>query len=687
MTAASSAFPSIMDETQRNFCTLNEKYIRLLAPAGAGKTLALLYRCKYLIEKNPQEKILLFTFTRVARGELLLRLRSNPDFKNCAANITVSTLNSYGHRIIKNKSSLISACKMIEKKERIWAVSNFLIPVVPKSKTLEKKMTDKKWRAFNAGKVMNMLDFFKSFGFDHEALRSESDFNVYWRNLESCGLKLKLGSILEDLKKMGLIKKDNEIYNNFFKFYVAATDHMKSMNLFTLEDQKYWGWKLSEKGSKLTGAARYAHIMIDEFQDINPIDLLFIKAIRNQHDASLTIVGDDDQAIFEWRGATPKYILDPEIYFSSIRYPMKFHTCILNRNYRSPKNIVEMSQRLIRNNIHRVEKNTKPVRMEQAKIFVKTDDGYDTVLSDILTAWNDPSIKNIAVVTRTRSQLIPYQILLASKQVPFFAAEDLNIFLTDAFNSLKDLIEIKQVHKDGHATSFLYYSEAILKLCDRVRKYPLNKNEREMLRNHMCQSEFSSFEVAVDHLYHYPLLGKIFKDDVCQILTKYLQTTTVAEMLEYVGNNFAGLQKDLHRADVDDDIFYTDPPFGELAEFSRRYGDEFDRFYFDVQKAIGTLSALLYHDEDSSSDSMQKSLDTKLHLMTALRTKGKEYDVVFILAANKMVWPFWRASTEEELEAERRLFYVSVTRTRKELHFRVYANNSPSPYLKELGLN
>ncbi|MBO7327172.1 MAG: ATP-dependent helicase, partial [Lentisphaeria bacterium] len=605
------------------------------------------------------------------------------EFQSCSNNITVSTLNSYGMRIVKNKSNLLSSFKMIEKKDRIWIVINHLAPVISKSPALEKKMSDKRWRVFNASTVLDFIDIFKSLGFDHEKLNSESDFLAYWHDLEKNGLHLKLEAIAEDLSRIGLIKKTSEIYRNFFKFYVAAADHLKGMNLYTLEDQKYWGWKYSEKGLRLTGAARYSHIMVDEFQDINPVDLLLIKSIRNQHDATLTVVGDDDQTIFEWRGATPHYILDPEQYFSTIRYPMKFTTCILNRNYRSPKNIVEMSGKLIANNTKRVEKNTVAVQKTSAKIQTFPISDYDAAVQAILKSWEDPAVEKVAVISRKRSQLIPYQILFASHSVPFFAAEDLNVFLTESFNSLKDLLEIKQCHKEGRGLSFIYWAEAIQKLCDRIRKYPLNRAEKESLRTHMSQAPFATMEEAVAHLYKFTNLEKIFhKITVCDILMEFLKTETVSEMMDYVGENFQGLQKDIRRAD--DDIFYADPPFAELIEFSKRYKDRFDQFYFDVQKAITTLSNYLQQDESEITDEQEKSMSAKLHLMTALRTKGKEYDSVFILAANEGIWPTRFAKTSEELEAERRLFYVAVTRARKELNFVLYDGARATPYLKEL---
>ena len=123
------------------------------------------------------------------------------------------------------------------------------------------------------------------------------------------------------------------------------------------------------------------------------------------------------------------------------------------------------------------------------------------------------------MVTRKRSQLIPYQILFASRDVPFFAAEDLNVFLTDAFHALRDLLIIKQNYREGRTPSFIYWNDAIMEVCDRVRKYRLNKAERESLRNHMSQRPFASMEEAVGHLHKFHSLGKVFPNgNICEII-------------------------------------------------------------------------------------------------------------------------------------------------------------------------
>lgn len=114
---------------------------------------------------------------------------------------------------------------------------------------------------------------------------------------------------------------------------------------------------------------------MDEFQDINPLDLSLLKAIAKLNKAKITIVGDDDQAIYEWRGASPTFIVKPDIYLGE-----HYQTCELSVNYRSPKNIVEMSQKLINHNRKRVQKNVTPHLQTEARVDIRR---YSTISSAI----------------------------------------------------------------------------------------------------------------------------------------------------------------------------------------------------------------------------------------------------------------------------------------------------------------
>lgn len=153
-----------------------------------------------------------------------------------------------------------------------------------------------------------------------------------------------------------------------------------------------------------------------------------------------------DQAVFEWRGATPEYILNPDRYFES-----RFETMTLAVNYRSPSNIVELSQRLIKNNTRRVPTKITPALSESADIAVKTvltiRDALkyvDKVLKKELRSRSG----RVAIIGSKRSQIIPYQVHFAANDVPFCAAEDLQLFLSDAFERLLELLMIKEQAKE-----------------------------------------------------------------------------------------------------------------------------------------------------------------------------------------------------------------------------------------------
>ncbi len=176
--------------------------------------------------------------------------------------------------------------------------------------------------------------------------------------------------------------------------------------------------------------------------------------------------------------------------------------------------------------------------------------------------------------------------------------------------------------------------------------------------------------------------------DFLEKIMPLVNSGTVSRAIRAVSQNFEGLQKDYGKSL--EDIFYTDPPFLYLSDYASRYGDNFNNYYRDIEKAIATL-ALTPPEADTERENEEPEWKLPLHLMTALRAKGKEFDAVVILDANDGIWPSKLAKTDDQHEQERRLFYVAMTRARRHLYFIV--NNSilgepclPSRYLAEIGL-
>ena len=697
-----------LDVSQKAFCEAPNGDIRLLAPAGCGKTLSLLYRCLTLAKRSKNaQRFLLITFTVAARDELVTRLNEDSSFADIRDHVEVTTLNSWGYRRMKSvafKPRLIAT-----KDEFHFTMNNQLQPIWmqhDKVKTaIEKKSNT------TPKKIMEIIDAFKSIGFDHLRHDTQDKFIGRLVELRKQGLSLRIEELIYDLTKLEVFGSkvttkgeevpkatDRDLYTGFYKFWLDATDHLIKSSTFTLEDQKYFAYldeKLKvEEGKFLSGAARYDHVLVDEFQDINPLDLALIKSISDRNRATLTIVGDDDQAIFEWRGASPSYIIKPSEYFGR-----DFAHFALATNYRSPKNIVEMSQRLIRHNVNRVDKQIAPALTSVAEINVEMVDDLNTamdlVLKEAESVAKDPTgQKKLAIVGRKRSQLIPYQIFFASKDLSFCAAEDLQVFLSKAFDRLLHLILIRNGALQKRTKSEI--TDQVLEMCNLAKRYPLNKQDRESLRKHISASNSKTLMEAIEALSQYrgtlkgPNAGGVMAIAIANAIRAYIDSTTVSQALEVMGSQFEGLQIDMGKAE--DDIFFVDPPFEQLAEFAARYGDDFELFIDDIERAKEQLVYIPPFEEGEENASPDTVWKRPIHLMTALRAKGKEFDTVVLLEVNDGIWPNKNAREPSQKESERRVFYVAFTRAKRKVMMLVarrFGNKvaTPSPYVEELGIS
>ena len=697
-----------LNEAQTAFCEAPAGNIRLLAPAGCGKTLSILHRCLHLAQQGGQSRprSLVVAFTRAARDELQSRLNEDDRFAVLRDVTDIATLNSWGFRRVK---TVAFSPRLITTKDQYhFTVLNQLQPIWQQHERI--KSAIEKRKNYAPRMLMNVIDTFKSLGFDHQRHTDYDLFGQHLDYLESQSLTWRMEEQFNELTKLGVLETKftaggsevpkagrEEVYQAFFRFWSAAAEQLIGNATFTLEDQKYFAYlderqKLEER-SLLSGAARYTHVFVDEFQDINPLDLNLVKAIVQRNRATLTVAGDDDQAIFEWRGATPEYVLNPGKFFDA-----PFETHILDVNYRSPTNIVAYSKRLIEHNQRRIEKRMTAFSKQNAIIEVKHTldlsnalDYVCSVIEDSIAEGTSPA--QVAIVGRKRSQIIPYQVHFASRGISFCAAEDLSVFLSETFDRLLSLIEIKTGASSRQRTSQVVAD--VLQLCDLVKRYPLSKADKESVRKHLLTSRPASVESAIDTLSDYRGNLKGSNTDgqmsmtMVNAIREFVAVGTVRDTLLALGGDFEGLQFDLGKAE--DDIFYTDPPFFYLAEFASSYGDDYDRFVEDIERAKEQLVYTPPFSDEERGHSTNDLWKRPVHLMTALRAKGKEFNTVVLLDVVDGIWPNKNAKTKAELEAERRVFYVAFTRARERIvmliNDRMGSDKSVvSPYISELGL-
>lgn len=678
-----------LNRSQRKFCRIaRTRNVRLLAPAGSGKTFSLLWRCKFITDEcdktgSSQPRFLILTFTRSARFELENRLQTNLEFAGIHA--TVRTLNSWGwEQVRKVGKSLI-----VREKDRKDLVSHDLLSLCRKYAGLAPVTSSKQKQNKYAGDIIDLMDLLKSLGFVHTM--NKRDYKSHVKLITKLGLYPNLSDGYEKLWRLENIstekpKVKEEAEWEFFQFWKKAVVQLYENNRFTLEDQKYWARIFFDdqiNNKKFPqGGGRYTHIIVDEFQDINPLDLELLKSAslyhgRGKH-VSLTIVGDDDQAIFGWRGTTPEFILHPEDYFG-----VKFETAVLDTNYRSPRKIVEISSKLISYNRDRVPKEMKSGAKGTAVVSVlsrnNTLSTIETTMNQVHKLIDTGKCESIALIGRKQTSLFPYQILLSAENVKYNVAADIDIFDGDAMQALEGIIQIvyraKQKDNDNPV-------EDVLTIIDRIDRYKLQLKERGTLQQYLLDAGPVSIDEVLTALTNYNNSIKNKKpEDICETIEKLINAESVYDLMKAINQELDGLSKDYTKADTD--VHYKEPQFFRLTEISKKYGNDFKRFYQDIQRAKNSSVSSRKRSNDDSGVGYAQNQEIKIHLVTATRSKGHEYDAAIILDADDDEWPNRLTGNIQE---ERRLFYVAMTRARKYLYFTVSRDKLESRFLLEAGL-
>lgn len=677
-----------LDQSQLDFCQSDAQNIRLLAPAGCGKTNSLLYRCRELAMRSERKpRFLIVTFTNAATAELKDRLIREPQFESIR-DATVNTLNAYGNRQIRGRFQ--SSNLLANSNDKHFAMMRQLRPVWENNQYIKPVVTSPGSRA---RKLMDAIDNMKSLGFDHTQDFNRERFQDRMMILKDQGLLWRIRQQFELLTEIGVLDSpkidDPDFYIRFYTFWLEATPRLLEESTFTFEDQKYWTYiDMKSPGidgkrkRPISGAARYDHVIVDEFQDINPLDLALIKTIADRNQATLTIVGDDDQAIFEWRGATPEYILHPDQYFGK-----QFKDYILKINYRSPKNIVDLSQRLIANNENRVHKEVR-AREDAgfANIEIKKTRNIQERLQFVTDIVKDTEPGKVAVIGRLRRQLIPHQIYFAfeSTSVPFKTASDLEIVGSKAFDDFVELLEIWDRANDRRRTAQAV--QDAIQIFNFLNRYPLNPGNQRRLSAHLQLDRPRSTSEAVSKIKEYegPKLGNKTLEKMHREAVEFVNSEELPEAIICINNNFQGLSFDNEKSE--DDVWYTKPPLEQLAQIAESEDFNIESLIDRVEAAKQQIEQ--YRDFEVNSDGGDQGgmLERPLHLMTATRSKGKEFDTVVILDAVDEFWPYERTGDQRELEAERRLFYVAFTRARRRVVFLTEEDAPISPFVEELGL-
>lgn len=432
-----------------------------------------------------------------------------------------------------------------------------------------------------------------------------------------------------------------DLFRQIFVDYEKSISERKKIDF---EDMLVMTYELLSQREDIRRACenRYQYILVDEFQDINRMQYEIIQLIAGER-ANLTIVGDDDQSIYRFRGAKPEIMLG----FAK-DYP-KVKKVLLDINFRSTTQIIEAAGKLIAHNKERFEKqitaargNGRPVDVIRFKNVYQEVKSIIDDISDYVKAGH--SLDDIAILYRTNLQPRLMTEMLMQYNIPFVMKDNIpNLYDHWIARDIKSYLRLSiGMAKRGD----------LLRICNRPNRYI----KREAL-------QFSDGQIRDLFKYY---------EDKPYMIERIAQLKT---NLRAIQNMRPGMAVRFIRKGIGYDEF--------LEEYAQYHGIEEDEL-FDIlgeleqsaDRSETILDWFSHMEEYKEKLAQTKKQEEKIgvRLMTFHSSKGLEYKIVYMIDCNQGITPHRKAKAIEDMEEERRMFYVAMTRAKDRLY--VYSADS-----------
>lgn len=602
----------------------------ILAGAGSGKTRVITYRIAYLIDLGilPYQ-ILAVTFTNKAAKEMKNRVINLVGVR--ARAMWIATFHSVCVRILREYGD-IKNFTIYDEYEQLKLIKECL------------KEFDISEKQFKPSKILASISKAK------ENLIKPEDFlanNVFNRRVKDIYLKYQ-----EKLLENKAFDFDDLISEVIYLFY-KRTDILN---------------KLQE---------RFQYILVDEYQDINFAQYELVKLLAKKHQ-NICVVGDDDQCIYQWRGADIYHILNFEKDYSQVK------TVKLEENYRSTGSILEAANRVIKHNKQRKEKTLWTNRGvgESIEVFEAGDEYEEAeyVASKILEFKHKEgrSAQEFLILYRVNAQSRIFENIFRKYDLPYTIVGGLSFYQRKEIKDLVAYLRILINLDDGMSI------ERVINVPSRgIGKSSLNK-----IRVYATSKRVSFFE-ALSKAEEIDGLSNKIKNSITIFtsLIKYLiakkEELTLMELVREViikSNYIFYLKQEYMEEDAMQRIENLEEFLSMVKEFEESSEDK-------------SLTSFLSQAQLTADIDNWKDIEYKVNLMTLHNAKGLEFPVVFLVGVEEGIFPHLNALIEERIEEERRLCYVGMTRAKDRLFLTytkyrtwhgVTRESVPSCFLEEL---
>ena len=592
-----------LNDKQREALLATEGPLLILAGAGSGKTKVVTSKIAYLIEELnvPSWKILAITFTNKAAKEMKDRVQKLID--RDISSMWIGTFHSICVRILRKNI------------ERIGYNGNFTIYDRDDQITVVKEAI-------------------AELSIDRDIYKPRAIINDI-SNIKSEGI-----SPIEYIEA----NKDNFFKENLGKIYDLYEKKLRKNNALDFDDLliKTVDILKSEEDVRDFYRDKFEYIFVDEYQDTNKIQYELIKLIAGTK-PNLTVVGDNDQSIYKWRGADINNILNFHKDFPGAKIVK------LEQNYRSSQKILDVANQVIGYNTSRIEKNLWTSRDEGKDVVYRefphsNEEEYGVVNKIIALNYKGEEFKDMAILYRTNAQSRGFEEALVRERIPYKIVGGLKFY---------DRMEVKDVLAYLRILNNTDDNVSLARIINRPKR-GIGDTSLSDLLDYADENRLSLYDVItnIDEFEDLNLRArKNIKEfgSILKILKDRAENLSIGKLFEEVLYE-SGYVNDLKNQN-------TIEAKTRLENIEELHSNimEYDREGVELAEYLNTLSLL--------SDVDKTSEDTGVNLMTLHAAKGLEFGTVFLVGLEEGLFPTSRAlESEEEVEEERRLCYVGVTR-------------------------
>lgn len=600
-----------LNAAQREAVVTTEGYVRVIAGAGSGKTRALTHRFAYLVNELGilPGNILCVTFTNKSANEMRQRIHrltgdNDTGYINTFHGFCVSILQEDSFAVQYPKSFLV--------------LDNSDIDSMLKLIYEERGLTLRDMTFANARERIEIRKCLK------EPLYY---LDLITLSLETIRQKYENASQAEDIIFYGYLYQQKKCfgldYNDLILF---------ALYIFEQQPDICLKWQ-----------KRLEYIMIDEFQDIDALQYRLMEILCGYHQ-NLFLVGDPDQTIYTWRGANVNYLLQFDHAFPNV------HTILMMQNYRSTPQILAVCNSLIEKNRNRIRKDLLPTVPSGEDVLC-----HHAVHAEAEALWiaeriaalhvAGVSYREMTVLYRAHYMTRPIEEIFLQKQLPYVLYSGTPFFCRMEIKDALSYLRLIAYHDD---LSFLRVAN--------VPKRNLGKRRMQFLKETAEQRGCTLYE-ALQQTVDEDLFRGTQAARLLQLVERFSEQYAdrpVSELLSELLNE-SGYEKMLRTEGSQERLDNLAELKQSIYEYETSCGEECTLEHYLAHVALFT-----------NSDTAEAG--ERVKLMTVHTAKGLEFPYVFLCGMNEGIFPSRKSRTRQEMEEERRLAFVAMTRAQKALY-------------------